>query len=383
MYLCKRRGQLDETLATLKFCSIASQVRLKTVDVGGRADSQVEVLKTEVKYLRDILHGKKGRNLGETGSLIRTIQNLKEENCKLKQYEQNYQHIEDMIKENQILKSKFKMLKTTEPEDLKSMSNTRSFLPYLPLKEFKSLSSDQSFGATNKDRSHSNDVNGHGDWIIQPKNLSSFNRNLKADRRPSQDNCKKSSFLERLQHERKDHKTNASIGSMLTLKVGRSKSGNSPDSLQKTKLSLIDNKAPLYVKTSKFAGVQFKSKFGKKSFGQLIKENSMDNREKDLQWRKKRSRIDLIKISNMKLEGSQPKLAWSRSYIKHDIIDKDTATKAAIDKIRLGLASSARRLANIDNISYTSANTLTGRHVGHYTTSMERMMRELNMISFN
>lgn len=383
MYLCKRRGQLDETLATLKFCSIASQVRLKTVDVGGRADSQVDVLKTEVKYLRGILQGRRGRNLGDTGSLIGIIQSLKEENSKLKQYEQNYHHIEDMIKENQILKSKFKMLKTTEPENLKSMPNTRSFLPYLPLKEFKSLSSDQSFGATNKDRSLSDDVNGHGDWIIQPKNLSSFNRNLKADRRPSQDNFKKSSFLERLQHERKNHKSNASIGSMVTLKVGRSKSGNSPDFLQKTKLSFIDNKAPLYVKTSKFAGVQFKSKFGKKSFGQLIKENSMDNRENELQWRKKRSRIDLIKIRNTKLEGSQQKLAWSRSHIKHDIIDEDTATKAAIDKIRLGLASSARRLANIDNISYTSANNLTGRHVGHYTTSMERMMRELNMISFN
>lgn len=92
------RSRIEDTLATLKFCSYASEIKLKPVENPVAAGDQIRKLKLEVTHLKKILNMKVGPvKQPRDYHLYSAIKSLQEENDRLKPFEMKYNQVKDIL----------------------------------------------------------------------------------------------------------------------------------------------------------------------------------------------------------------------------------------------------------------------------------------------
>ena len=132
-------------MATLKFGSMASQLKLLAGASKVSPEEEVIHLKEEVRFLKNILHMKQSAS-GGLSQILYNLKQLKDENEKLKRLDKSRVHIDNMVKQNTILRKK---LEIKDPDQYQRMKSSQGLLPYLDIKNKRRSILQRTAGSTN------------------------------------------------------------------------------------------------------------------------------------------------------------------------------------------------------------------------------------------
>lgn len=342
-------------------------------------------------------------NTGENGSLVNMIRQLREENALLKQYQRNSQQIGAIVNENQILKSKLSRLES----GVKTQSNRpASFLPRLPSRELKSLSSELSWAPSKKEEAPSEDTLRLNPVSLQPIRSSTLYTKSKFARRPSQEVLSKSpDIFEKIKTSKLASHSEMSNYAESDEKI--SVLEKTPLLVNTPKQSLTRQTISNYLDQRSKSGIKFGSNLGQKTFKQLVTDSvDVGMIEKSQNWRKNRSRQNMASINRLKSEESTQKgVKFGREAsgfglgemdmqkLNRSLIESFDPEQARIDLIRIKLESSKKRLDSLEKgtQSFISSNfrgrTITEKSHSHhsirqYSANMNLIKRQLDQINF-
>lgn len=152
-------------MSTLKFSTLAQKIRLAKIPILTTPAEEIQQLKGEIKFLKQILHMKQSSS-GGISQILYEMKKLKEENENLKQIEKSQLNIRIIPNQSQLLRRSL-----NKPENLPSsaiLTSSGSKLPFLTIN--KSRNEFSGFKRTSSFSRSTSKINKESD-LLSPSNV--------------------------------------------------------------------------------------------------------------------------------------------------------------------------------------------------------------------